>query len=146
MPTLCIVVHALVVSSKVAVIGRIGIDNRKGEKVEFVLLARDIGAPTPAVAAFCQENNFEEKPSIEAVLPRALMAIAAWQHPTEDLPAVLDNVNSSESAAFSQLLDAISMLRNGRFAADRDNLSTKEWSRGLWGILAVPAHHFSEFP
>ena len=83
MPALCIVVHALVVSTEGTVIGRIAIDNHRGEEVEFELLARDIDSLTPAVAEFCQEHDFEEKPCIEAVLPEAFEAIVAWQRHQE---------------------------------------------------------------
>ena len=83
MPALWIVVHVLVASTERIVIGRIAIDNHRGEEVEFLLLARDIDAPTPAVAAFCREHGFDEKLCVEAVLPEALKSIAAWQRPSD---------------------------------------------------------------
>ena len=63
-----------------------------------------------------------------------------------DPPVESEKMHLSESEAFRHLLDDVSALRNGRFAADRNNLSTEEWSRGLWGTVAVPEHLLSGFP
>ena len=129
------------------VLTSISMVDARGHSFVFVLAKSDEERGiVHAVEDFCKGNAFKPlEPCIEGLLwnlgEQGYDGWASWYASRQGAGATL------RDDAFRQSLDQLAAARTGRFAAGtaRNNLSTTEWGRGIWDLVAVPEHLLRRF-
>ena len=136
-----------------------------GRTIALNIFARDLADPATAVKKFCdlQSGHGRRGPTVGAwdawavdtcarevmrnlaptldrlrgrhAFPMAVPTHVPTEMPTTEPTQVPTDVDTMQ----------LSAARTGRFAANRNNLSTEAWSRGMWGLVAVPEKLLSRF-